>query len=105
MAPRTRRSGRLDHDAHDPGLLARLADAGEAVLLEKLECRAEGEAVLEWDAPGGDRARGTLAACWLLWVRFLRCGREPPPCRAVPGRPRSRRPAWRRRRPGRRGRR
>jgi hypothetical protein len=34
IGPGSRCSGRLDHLAHDPGVLADLADAGEAVLLE-----------------------------------------------------------------------
>src|SRR6202035_3203219 len=57
IGPGSRCSGRLDHLAHDPGVLADLADAGEAVLLEKLDRRAEQEAPLRLAAGGhlGDR--------------------------------------------------
>jgi hypothetical protein len=50
-------SGRLDHPADDPRVLADVADAGEAVLLEKLDRRGEQEAVLRLAAGGhlGDR--------------------------------------------------
>ena len=49
---RTRCSGRLDHFAHDPRVFADLADTGEAVLLEKLDRRAEQEAALRLAAGG-----------------------------------------------------
>ncbi len=56
-APVARCSGRLDHPADDPRVLADLADAGEAILLEKLDRRGEQEAALRLAAGGhlGDR--------------------------------------------------
>ena len=46
VGPGSRCSGRLDCLAHDPGVFADLADAGEAVLLEKLGRGTEEETAL-----------------------------------------------------------
>jgi len=72
-------STRLDYPAHDPGVFADLADAGEAVLLEKLDCGAEQEAALRL-APGGhlgDRLDKPAAQMGDLVERaFQRRGRD-----------------------------
>src|ERR1700680_3682698 len=80
IVPGSRCSGRLDHLGHDPGVLADLAGAGEAVLLEKLDRRAEQEAPLRLAAGGhlGDRLDKPAAAMGDLVERaFQRRPRDP----------------------------
>src|SRR5215469_15070092 len=70
---------RLDNPAHDPGVFADLADAGEAVLLEKLDRRAEQEAALRLTVGGHLRDRLDKPAahvCDLIERAFQRRPRD-----------------------------